>query len=206
MSGHEARLPRDAFWGEMPACDHSLQLYEDDAELIGTLAGFVGGGLANGEGVIVIATPAHLDHLERRLTESLSGFSLAAARERDQYLALEADSVLSRFMINGMPDASRFASAVRGLLERARGLRVGGEGQTRRVRAFGEMVALLWSRGQAAATLELERLWDGLCRAEGFPLFCAYPRAGFGPDAADPLREICQAHSRMVFPRPPHPP
>ncbi len=50
----------------------------------------------------------------------------------------------------------------------------------RRVRAFGEMVAVLWDQGQNAATVRLEHLWHKLCPEEkDFSLFCTYPKAGF---------------------------
>jgi hypothetical protein len=68
----------------------------------------------------------------------------------------------------------------------------------RPVRAFGEMVALLWARGQTAATLRLEHLWHGQCRQLGFPLFCASPRLGFVQDATFAREEICATHDRLL--------
>ena len=67
----------------------------------------------------------------------------------------------------------------------------------RPVRAFGEMVALLWARGDNAATIRLEHLWQTLCLAQGFSLFCAYPRSGFTQDAGDSIRQICETHSQV---------
>jgi hypothetical protein len=55
---------------------------------------------------------------------------------------------------------------VSGLLARARA-------NGRRVRAFGEMVALLWEQGHHSATVRLEPQWGSFCRRETFPLFCA---------------------------------
>ena len=68
----------------------------------------------------------------------------------------------------------------------------------RGVRAFGEMVALLWARGQSDATVRLEELWDAFCRRESLPLFCAYPRDGFTPGDDHAFGAICRAHSRLV--------
>jgi len=67
------------------------------------------------------------------------------------------------------------------------------------VRAFGEMVAILWAQGHAAATVRLEHLWSKLCENERLPLFCAYPRAGFTTDQASGLRDLCAAHSRVFY-------
>jgi hypothetical protein len=60
------------------------------------------------------------------------------------------------------------------------------------------MVAILWARGDYAATLQLEQLWTGLCNAEKFPLFCAYPRDGFTRNATESIVEICAVHSKVV--------
>jgi hypothetical protein len=66
------------------------------------------------------------------------------------------------------------------------------------VRAFGEMVALLWAQGHCGATVRLEYLWSRFCDQQGFSLLCAYPKSGFTSDAADSIRQICDAHSHVV--------
>src|SRR6185436_4022583 len=115
---------------------------------------------------------------------TLQGFDLARAVQADQFISLDAEAVLGEFMRDGWPDEDLFRETVTRLLQRAR---VPG----RRVRAFGEMVALLWARGHHDATVRLEHLWHELCRQEAFALFCAYPRAGFTRDATESIREIC---------------
>ena len=140
-------------------------------------------------GAVVIATEAHLRELGQRLEQT--GVDLSDLRARDRYLPLLAEETLERFMVRGWPDEDRFAEVVAGILTRARG-------DGRRVRAFGEMVALLWAQGNIAATVRLEFLWQKLCEAEGFSLFCAYPKAGFTRDLSDSITEICAAHSRVV--------
>ena len=182
----------DVFWGEISPCEHLVQFYDADNVFVDTLFGFVGGGLAAGEAVIVIATPAHLQVLERRLTAG--GHDVERARAADQYIPLDAEDTLARFMKDGWPDDERFFSVVRRLVERARK-------NHPKVRAFGEMVALMWARGEHGATVRLEHLWHQLCGSEDFSLLCAYPRAGFTQNASSSLDEICAAHSRVV----PHP-
>ena len=178
-----------AFWAEMSACEHFVQIYEADDVFMDTLTGFIAGALRQGEGAIVIATPAHRDELRWRL--ELDGFDVSAAKQNDQLLLLDADETISKFIVNGWPDEDKFVQIVRDILARA-----GRDG--RRVRAFGEMVALMWAKGYCAATVRLEHLWHQLCRKEGFPLFCAYPRTGFTQDTHASLREICDAHSRVL--------
>jgi len=86
---------------------------------------------------------------------------------------------------------ARFRQIVGGLLKRAG---CGG----RPVRAFGEMVALLWAEGHCGATVRLEYLWHRFCTEESFSLLCAYPRSGFTADGAESMRQICGAHTHVV--------
>ena len=177
------------FWGEIAPCEHIAQFYEHDDVLLDALAGFVAGGLKPGESTIVIATPEHLEALERRLAAS-SG-ELVTAMMEDRYIALDANDALARFMVNHWPDEQLFVDFVTGLLQRARA-------NGNRVRAFGEMVALLWANGDAGATVRLEHLWQQFCQSQSFSLFCAYPKAGFTKDPSKSLAEICEAHSRII--------
>ena len=179
----------EIFWGEVTPCEHLVQIYEDDDVFLDTLAGFAGGGLRSGDGVIIIATDTHLDALASRLIES--GINVVAARQEDRYIPVDAEELLSRLVFRGWPDDYLFRKGVTDLLTRA------GNGG-RRVRAFGEMVAILWARGQNAATVRLEHLWQGICQNEGLSLFCAYPRSGFTQDANTSIQELCALHSRIV--------
>jgi hypothetical protein len=178
------------FWGEISPCEHAMQVYGDDEVFMDALEGFVGAGLRGGEAAIVIATPDHLEGLERRLLER--GVDLEAVRFERRYLGLPAHRILRDFMVDGWPDEERFHEVVSALLHKVRS-------DGRSVRAFGEMVALLWADGHAAATVRLEHLWNKLCEKEHFPLFCAYPKAGFTTDRASGLRDICAAHTRVFY-------
>jgi len=177
------------FWGEVAPCDHFVQIYEDEEAFLDTLEGFVSGGLKSGDSVILIATDAHLQVLEQRLRNE--GLDLETAQSQDQYIALVADKVLDWFMVNSWPDDDLFTKVISELLSRA-------QKNDRKVRAFGEMVAILWARGENAATVRLEYLWQNLCQREGFSLFCAYPKIGFTQNATESISQICAAHSKVV--------
>jgi len=179
----------DIFWGEIPPCEHLVQLYSDDAAFLDLLVNFVAGGLAGGESVILLATREHIAALDARL--GARDLDIAAAREREHYITIDAESALAGFMVDGWPDDERFERFVVELLQRARH---GG----RRVRAFGELVALLWAQGNSGATVRLEHLWHRICHEHGFPLLCAYPRTGFLQGPADAARAICAAHSHTL--------
>jgi hypothetical protein len=166
-----------------------VQFYEADEVFVDTLEAFIREGLAAGESAIVIATPTHRHILEKRLTAS--GIDVDEAQAQDQYIPLDAEQTLGFFMKDGWPDDERFFRLVRQLLVRARR-------GNRKVRAFGEMVAIMWGRGEQGATVRLEHLWHQLCNAEGFPLLCAYPKVGFTQDASASMSEICAAHSKVL--------
>jgi hypothetical protein len=179
----------EVFWGEISPCEHMVQIYEEDDAFLVALEGFVAAGIRSGEGVIVLATPAHLRSLEDRLHAAHIDVQLATIEDR--YIALSAERTLATFMIDGWPDDYLFERVVTDLLRRA------GKGG-RNVRAFGEMVALLWADGHNGATVRMEHLWHQMCHQKGFSLFCAYPRIGFTKDAESSIKEICAAHSKVV--------
>lgn len=179
----------DVFWGEISPCEHLVQIYQDESAFLDSLEGFIAGGLRAGDGVVVIATLLHLASLNERLVAR--NIDIAAAIKTDQYLIFDAEETLAKFMVMGWPDEDFFRAFVTHILQRAKG-------NNRRVRAFGEMVALLWARGNTGATVQLEHLWHRLCQEFTFSLFCAYPKTGFTRDASASIKEICAAHSRVL--------
>lgn len=180
---------RPAFWRDMGTGDHACQVYGDEAELLETLSGFIGGGLWMGESVIVIATDARLAQLETLLRQT--GLDIAHFRGDDRYIALPAELTMAKFCDGGWPDEERFFEVLTPLVERARGA-----GRT--VRAFGEMVALLWSSGQYAGAVRLEHLWNKLLGKERMRLVCAYSRARFSKGSLESRRAVQNAHSRLI--------
>jgi PAS domain S-box-containing protein len=175
---------------DMGESEHFVQFYEDDAFLVGSVGAFVGGGLGAGNGAIVIATQAHREALEERL--EAQGLNLDVVKRRGQYVPLDAAETLAKFMVNDLPDEELFIESVGGLVaETARG--------RRGLRAFGEMVALLWAEGNGAAAIRLEELWNELGKVHSFSLFCAYPMSDFRGEAkGEPFIHICKEHSRVI--------
>lgn len=173
---------------------HSVQFYGDDAFLLDELSGFVGSALEAGDVGIIIATRAHRSGLARRL--KLRGLNLSHAVKQGRYVALDATETLSKFMLDGRPDAERFANVVGSVIERATAR---GSAERPRVAAFGEMVALLWAEGKPEAAIELEELWNDLAHVHAFNLRCAYPMNLF-PQAADSARigQICATHLDVI--------
>jgi hypothetical protein len=183
------QAPSKVFWGEIAPCEHVVQIYENDVVFLDLLNGFVGGGIDAGDSVVVIATAEHLEGLNNRLHEK--GFNVGELIKTNQYIPLDAEQALSLFMVNGWPDENLFMHLVSEIIAKAKS-------GNRQVRAFGEMVAILWAEGHVGATVRLEQLWNKFCKSEAFCLFCAYPKSGFTQDASESVMHICGAHSKMV--------
>jgi signal transduction histidine kinase len=185
----EEAAPR-ADWQAIRPSDHAVQFYEADGFLLDAVAEFVGAGLRAGDAAIVVATAAHRAGVDERLANA--GLDVAAARAGGGYVALDAADTLARFLVAGAPDAARFADVVGGTIACA-------AQPGRRVRVFGEMVALLALAGNASATLALEALWNTLQATHGFALLCAYPMRDLGGEAHGPLLDgVCAAHGHVI--------
>jgi signal transduction histidine kinase/CheY-like chemotaxis protein len=179
-----------AHWSEMSDTEHFVQFYEADDFLLDSLSGYVGTALNTGDAALVIATQARREGLEARLQQK--GLDVAAATASGKYVSLDAAETLSKFMVDGLPEPGRFTEAVGNLIVSAT------DGRSR-VRAFGEMVALLWAEGNYAAALRLEELWNNLQHTHSFSLFCAYPMNIFsGEEHVEQIGNVCAGHSRVI--------
>jgi PAS domain S-box-containing protein len=169
---------------------HLVQFYEHEDFLLDEVTRFVGAGLGAGDAVVVIATKPHLDGLTKCL--KARGVDIAMAWQQGRYIPLDAVETLAKLMVKGSVDGERFAEVVGGTIARAAKSHA-------HVRAFGEMVALLWTQGKREEALRLEGLWNDVARTRPFSLLCAYPMPAFG-DARDgtPLLRICEAHSGVI--------
>ena len=182
-------LPR-LNWEQMDGSEHFVQFYETDLFLLNSLSKYVASGLSQGEACILAATHDHINEVNTRLRAY--GLDVDAARASGQYVCLDADQILPKFMVDGSPDASRFSDTVWSKIEQA--IARGG-----RVRVFGELVGLLWAEGKHTAAIELEQLWNKMHAAHSFSLFCAYPMSAFGGESlAGPMEDVCSTHSLVI--------
>jgi hypothetical protein len=154
---------------------HFVQLHDGDATLLSrNVARYISEGLKRGEGGLVIATPEHRAAFEIPFAEF--GVDTQQAVRDSKLIMLDARETLGEFMIDGRPDADRFSARVDACILSLRGAGVTG------LRAYGEMVGVLWTEGQYTAAIQLEEFWNRLLDRGGFSLFCSYPIDIFGPD------------------------
>ena len=176
------------FWGASSPREHLLEVYKSESAFIDGLVEFASQGLAAGEAFVMLATAGHRDAVTTTL--QARGHDLQASP--DTFIALDAAETLARFMVDGKPDEQRFEVVIGSLLERAS---AGG----RPVRAFGEMVTLLWREGHSGATLQVEQLWNSVLRRHPLSLFCACPREESTREITDDFAHVCAAHSQVAF-------
>jgi PAS domain S-box-containing protein len=174
--------------------DHTVQFYSDDSFLTDELCNSLGNALSSGCSAVVIGTKAHNEALLRKLIAA--GIDMSEAISRGQYQSLDASDVLSRFLIGGKLDESRFYETVGAILAKAI---AASREPDRRVVAFGEMVALLWAENKAEEAILLEKMWNSLAKSYSFTLHCAYPVQGFGREQhADSYLKICAEHTLVI--------
>ncbi|MBC8030028.1 MAG: MEDS domain-containing protein [Pyrinomonadaceae bacterium] len=179
-----------ADWASMNDTEHFVQFYEGDGFLLNSLSGFIGTAISSNDAALVVATQAHRDSLDELLIAN--GLDVANAKARGQFVSLDAAEMLTRFMVDGSPEPGRFNEVIGGLIASV------SDGRPR-VRAFGEMVALLWADGQYQAAIRLEELWNDLQKAHTFSLFCAYPMNSLGGHKyTEPHSGVCTVHSRVI--------
>lgn len=171
---------------------HFVQLYEaDEGALTENVGQYLRAGLAQGDGVLVIATLEHrqlfCEHLNR------SGLDLTRLLGNEQLVLWDAQQTLSQFMVAGQPDWERFESVVRMAMQQVRPPKNEGS------RAYGEMVGLLWKAQQFAAAIRLEQLWNRLLEQSCFSLYCSYAIDIFGQEfGAATLDGVLCTHTHMV--------
>jgi len=174
-----------------PAPDHfhAVRFYENKASLCRTVADFLAEGFRENQPGLVLATHAHtigvLDQLRARNVD------VDRLKATGELLLVDARDTLATFMVDGMPDADAFKTIVPAIIERLCGDRT-----DRTVRAYGEMVDVLWKDGRTAAAIRLEVLWNQLAMTHAFSLLCGYAMGNFYKDAG--MRDICAQHSHVM--------
>jgi DNA-binding NarL/FixJ family response regulator len=172
---------------------HEVGFYSDDRRLLDDLTQFVGAALKVGNAAIVLATESHRDSLLPRL--QAHGIDIGAAVEEGRYVALDAASALSAFILHGMPDTVRLFELLGDLIATA--AEAAKEGQSR-VAVFGECVQLLWAQGNAEAAIQMEKLGNQLAKTYDVDILCGYSlsRVQGGMDEQT-FRRICAEHSAV---------
>lgn len=173
---------------------HSVHFYDQDEALVVRLCSIISSAIETGNSVLIVATEEH----RRQLTAALEkrNSNLRGLEVDGRLNFFDAEETLSLFMVNGLPDRDLFLASVGELVNAAK---LTAWNTHRGLTVFGEMVAVLWERGNFAGALELEALWNELLNDRSFHLHCAYPRSLFAHGKSRSLfGAICDGHSHVV--------
>ncbi len=176
---------------EKAARRHEVLFYSDEALLLDAFARFIAVALESGCAAIVVITESHRDGLLSRL--KAQGVDVDAAIKQGTYIQLDVKTTLSRFMVNDMPDSTRFFSIVDRLVEAAG---KAARNQHHGVVACGEGASVLWAEGKADAAIRLEQLWNEVGKTFGVDILCGYASSSFrGEEDEHIFQSICAEHS-----------
>ena len=172
--------------------EHIVQLYQDEQFLNRAVCRFAAAAMAHGEGVILVPTAAHWDAFCPRL--EAEGVDIKAATSQGQLTVVDSDELLPRFMGEKMPDAPVFLGLAGEVVARARN-----RDRYPKVRWWGEMVNVLWERGNATASMALEDLFDQLAHEQEIAIFCSFLMDNFNGEVhARMLPRLGQNHSHLI--------
>lgn len=161
-------------WSASPAGDHVVAYYDNDTSLVQSLCDFLRAGTKAGDTCIVIARSSIITKLYR---EYGSTPGISHTLSNDKHLIFRAEAVLDGFMVDGIPNRTKFFKTIRELLDEA-------DDKGKPIRAYGDMVALLWEEGNKTGAVALEELWNEATRKYHFSRYCAYPHTDFKDHAA----------------------
>jgi hypothetical protein len=167
---------------------HAVRFYEDDKSLCRMVSGFIAEGLVLEQPALIIATPRHLVDIVDNLTAA--AIDVERLKARGELLLLDAHQTLATFMVDGQPDPDFFKASAASALEQL------GRGRDKTIRAYGEMVDVLWKDGMTGAAIKLEMLWNRLANTHDFSLLCGYAMGNFYKDAT--IDDVCRHHTHVV--------
>jgi hypothetical protein len=171
---------------------HDVHFYRQDFTLVGHVVAFLAAAIRRVEPIVVIATPFH----RRAFAAGLRTVGLEIddlIEGRDRYW-LDAQDTLEAFMEGDRPSPDLFDATIGNVFSRVTEKRPNAT-----IHAYGEMVDLLWRKGNAAGALELERLWNGLLERHSFNLLCAYADESLAvPAHGVSLGDICRLHQHAT--------
>lgn len=170
---------------------HIVQFYKEESFLTLAVVKYFVQAFSDGCTVVSVATKAHQELFEKGMKKA--GVDLKIQVESHRYIALDAEETLAQIMLDGTPDKTRFNEMVSPYLQER------SKANKPVLRIYGEMVDLLWRKGNHSQALLLEQFWADLGKERAFCLFFAYQiktsadlKKGMGLD------RVCSAHTHVI--------
>jgi DNA-binding NarL/FixJ family response regulator len=170
---------------------HEALLYSSGELLLDQWASIAEDALNAGATFIVLTFDARQSRLQAML--EARGVNVARAVRDGRYLSLSVPEAISRWMVNGLPDETRFWSAVTSVMLTAAKASTAEQPQ---VVACGECAPSLCAQGDAEAAIRLEQLWDEVAKTYHLDVFCGYASDGCRCDGGeDMLARLRETHT-----------
>jgi hypothetical protein len=170
--------------------DHLVQFYEDEEYLVNLITDYAVPALNSGEGVVLIGTAAH----NQAFLESFHCFcdNVEDALIEGQLVLVDAEEMLGNLLRRPRSLEENFHKHINHLLLKMKS-------KFTSIKAFGEMVDILWKKGDRITTLELEQHWNMTCSRLKITLLCAYHLSSFQEESlTQGYKDICQCHSHVI--------
>lgn len=172
--------------------DHLVHIYQNKETLIESVCNFIVPGLTSGEAIVIIASKDNardfISSLEKR------SIDVSKAKLLGQLLFFDAHETLNKIMMNNELDPKRFEEVIGSVLSKF------GTSYSN-VRAYGEMVSILWNKGDEEKAIQLEKLWNELATKHNFSLLCGYQFDDHKSSTSHPCySEVCKSHSHVITP------
>jgi len=172
---------------------HDVHFYKTEDQLSKVVVDYLAEGLRVGQPVVVIASKARRERFAAGLrARNLDPDELLSGRLA---IWLDARETLDAFFQGGQPDRELFMATVgrvfENLLDKHYYLVV---------RAYGEMVDVLWKEGDYESAILVEQYWNELANLYRYSLLCGYSIKEFEDEARrEGFSKVCGCHSR-AFP------
>lgn len=165
-----------------------MQLYESEKFLYECVGQYLADGVEAGQPMVIVATPEHRAAFAAEMRRRhIDPDELVSGRD---IVWLDARETLAKFCEGATPNEQKFQAVIGGVLD---------EFAKNRpyilVRAYGEMVDLLWKDGNVTGAIALEAMWNALATRYSFNLLCAYSMQNFAAAGqTDAFTMMCDAH------------
>ncbi|HET9930143.1 MAG TPA: GAF domain-containing protein, partial [Polyangiaceae bacterium] len=185
----QSRVTSSAPHAHADELPHLVQFYGSDRELTETVTEFLEEGLKAGVPALVIATTEHWAAFRQSLLTR--GIDVDGELGAGRIVAVDAQAMLGEILVNDSPHWEKFVAKLEPLIEHAL---ASAENSVDHLRAYGELVDILWRDGKHLAALVIEDMWNELGRKHRFSLYCAYGLGGFYKQAGG-IEAVRERHS-----------
>ncbi len=183
---------------------HGVIVVHQESEWVEAVAPWLADGIRAGLRAVLVVTAEHEAMLRQGLTDV--GVDIAGAEASGRYQYLDVQAAASAFVDDGVFDADAFRAVVRSILEGPEpATRPGSEGAglvasaPSGIRMVGEVAALLVSRGEEPAALEIERLSQEMTASQPVSLQCVYAAHVLSPADLGLVRQVFDLHTAVAI-------